>query len=433
VADKRDVQQSEKIAALLLIGAAALALIAANTGLSHPYHELLEAKIGPAMPRFGVMSIHYWVADGLMAIFFLLVGLEVKREWYDGRLSNPRDRRLPFIGAAAGMAVPAIVYLLVIGFDPALRSGWAIPAATDIAFAIGVLALLGDRANPAVKLLLVTIAIIDDVGAVLIIAFVYTESLDLVAIGAAVALVATMMAMNIFGVRRLWPYMIAFALLWYAMLASGVHATIAGVLAALTIPLGRGGPYSPLKRLEHGIHPWVMFGIMPVFGFVSAGVEIGVIADLFQPLPLAIMAGLFVGKQIGVFGAIWLADKTGIAPRPPYTRWLELYGASLLCGIGFTMSLFIGALAFPNSPEAVEAAKLGTLSGSFLAALAGYTVLRLTVPIAHSPEDRRQAMEIFADKRKKGQPVQRPQGAEGSAAEDGEKPVRASRSTPERS
>jgi NhaA family Na+:H+ antiporter len=431
VVEKRDVQRSEKIAALLLIGAAALALIAANTGFSDAYHQLLEAKIGPAMPRFGVMSVDYWIADGLMAIFFLLVGLEVKREWYDGRLSNPRDRRLPFIGAGAGMAVPALVYLAVIGFDPALAAGWAIPAATDIAFAIGVLALLGDRSNPAVKLLLVTIAIIDDVGAVLIIAFFYTDTLDLVAIGAVVAIVAAMMAMNIFRVRQLWPYMIGFALLWFAMLASGIHATIAGVVAALTIPLGRGGSYSPLKRLEHGIHPWVMFGVMPLFGFASAGVAVGVISDLFQPLPLAIMAGLFVGKQIGVFGAIWLADRTGIAPRPPYTRWLELYGASLLCGIGFTMSLFIGALAFPGSPEAVEAAKLGTLAGSFLSAIAGYTVLRLTRPVAQSTEDRRQALEIFGERRKKKDREQARAADELSRPVGPAEGVRASRSTPE--
>lgn len=430
MADRKDIQQSEKLAAFVLIGAAALALIAANTGLYHPYHDLLETKVGPAMPRFGVMSIHYWIADGLMAIFFLLVGLEVKREWYDGRLSNPRDRRLPFIGAAAGMGVPAIIYLLVIGFDPAYANGWAIPAATDIAFAIGVLALLGDRANPAVKLLLVTIAIIDDVGAVLIIAFFYTESLDLTAIGASVGIIAAMMAMNIFGVRRLLFYMIGFAFLWYAMLASGIHATIAGVLAALTIPLGRGDPYSPLNRLEHGIHPWVMFGVMPLFGFASAGVQFGVIANLFQSLPLAIMAGLFLGKQFGVFGAIWLADRIGFAPRPAYTRWLELYGAALLCGIGFTMSLFIGGLAFPDSPEAVEAAKLGTLTGSFMSALAGYVVLRFTMPVAQSPEDRRQAMEIFAEQRRKEERAEAKAAGASAPADAGE--VKASRSAPER-
>ena len=433
MADRKDVQRSEKLAALLLIAAAALALFAANTGFSEPYHHLLEAKVGPAMPRFGVMSVHYWIADGLMAIFFLLVGLEVKREWYDGRLSNPRDRRLPFIGAAAGMAVPAIIFLLVIGFDPLYVNGWAIPAATDIAFAIGILALLGDRANPAVKLLLVTIAIVDDVGAVIIIALVYTDSLNLMAIGACVAIFIAMMAMNIMRVKRLLPYMIGFVLLWFAMLASGIHATIAGVVAALTIPLGRGGAYSPLNRLEHGIHPWVMFGVMPLFGFASAGVELGVITDLFQPLPLAVAAGLFVGKQIGVFGAIWLADRLGIAPRPAYTRWLELYGASLLCGVGFTMSLFIGALAYPTTPDAVEAAKLGTLFGSFLSAIAGYTVLRLTVPVAHSPEDRHQAMEIFAEKRRKEKQQEGAENAEAPEPREPGEPLKASRSAPEQS
>jgi NhaA family Na+:H+ antiporter len=390
-------QREEKFAGLLLMAAAALALIVANSGWSHPYHELLETKLGPAMPRFGQLSVHYWIADGLMAIFFLLVGLEVKREWYDGRLSTPAERRLPIIAAAAGMAVPALVYLVTIDFDPALVNGWAIPAATDIAFAIGILALLGDRANPTVKLLLVTIAIVDDIGAVLIIALVYTESLDGFAIACAIAVLAAMGAMNMFGVRRLWPYMIAFALLWLAMLASGIHATIAGVLAALAIPLGKGEPVSPLKRLEHNVHPWVMFGIVPLFGFASAGVEIGGFAELFQPLPLGIFLGLFIGKQVGVLGALWLAHKSGVAPRPDHTRWLELYGASLLCGVGFTMSLFIGALAFPNSPEAVEAAKIGTLAGSVLSALAGWTVLRLTTPVSFSPEDRAEASEIFGE------------------------------------
>ena len=207
------------------------------------------------MPRFGVMSVHQWVADGLMAIFFLLVGLEVKREWYDGRLSTPAERRLPIVAAAAGMAVPALVYLTVTDFDLDLVRGWAIPSATDIAFAVGVLALLGTRANPAIKLLLVTIAIVDDVGAVLIIALVYTADLNAMAIGAAAILLGFLAALNLFGVRRLWPYLIGFALLWYAMLASGIHPTIAGVLAALTIPLGRGEARSPLKRLEHNIHP----------------------------------------------------------------------------------------------------------------------------------------------------------------------------------
>ena len=387
----------EKLAGLLLMAAAAAALLVANSPLAHSYHEILETKLGPAMPRFGIMSVHYWIADGLMAVFFLLVGLEVKREWYDGQLATRAQRRLPIIAAAAGMAVPALLYLTVVGFDPALIRGWAIPSATDIAFAIGILALLGSRANPAIKLLLVTIAIVDDIGAVLIIALVYTANLDGTAIAYAVGVLAAMGAMNVFGVRRLWPYLIGFALLWLAMLASGVHATIAGVLAALAIPLGQGEDHSPLKRLEHAIHPWVMFGVVPLFGLASAGVELTGVSSLIEPLPLAIMAGLFFGKQIGVFGAIWIADRTGVAPRPQFARWAELYGASLLCGVGFTMSLFIGALAFPTSPETVEAAKIGTLAGSLLAAICGWVVLRFTKPIVFSDEDAQEAREIFGD------------------------------------
>lgn len=395
--DRSDVQQEEKLAGLTLIAAAAVALIAANSGFSHSYHGFLETKFGPVMPRFGVLDFHHWIADGLMAIFFLLVGLEVKREWYEGRLSTPSERRLPFIAAVAGMAIPALIYLVVVGFDPELRRGWAIPSATDIAFAIGVLALLGSRANPTVKLLLVTIAIVDDIGAVIIIALVYTAGLDGTAIAASLAIVAAMAAMNMFGVRRLWPYLIGFALLWYAMLASGIHATIAGVLAALTIPLGRGEAYSPLRRLEHDIHPWVMFGVVPLFGFASAGVEIDGFDAVMQPLPLAIVAGLFIGKQVGVFGAIWLSDRLGIAPRPAHTRWLELYGAALLCGVGFTMSLFISALAFPTQPEEVEAAKIGILVGSLLSAIVGFTILWLVSPQAFSEEERDEALEIFGE------------------------------------
>ena len=394
--EAHDLQKREKLAGLLLMGAAGVALLLANSPLAHDYHAILEAKVGPAMPRFGTMSVHYWIADGLMAIFFLLVGLEVKREWYDGRLSTPAERRLPIIAAAAGMGLPAFIYLLIVGFDPTLIRGWAIPSATDIAFAIGILALLGERANPTIKLLLVTIAIVDDIGAVVIIALVYTSSLDGFAIASAIGILAVMGVMNMFGVRRLWPYLIAFAFLWYAMLASGIHATIAGVLAALAIPLGRNETHSPLKRLEHAIHPWVMFGVVPLFGLASAGVELAGFR-IFEPLPLAIAAGLFIGKQVGVFGAIWLADRSGVAPRPQYARWLELYGASLLCGVGFTMSLVIGALAFPSSPEAVEAAKIGTLAGSLLSALAGWAVLRFTKPIVFNDEDTEEAREIFGD------------------------------------
>ena len=409
-ADRSDIQKTERNAGLVLIAASALALIAANTGFADLYHAFLETKVGPALPRYGVFDIHYWIADALMAIFFLLVGLEVKREWYEGRLSTPAERRLPFIAAAAGMGVPALLYLAVVGFDPTLVRGWAIPAATDIAFAIGILALLGPRANPTVKLLLVTIAIVDDIGAVAIIAFVYTANLDGVAIAAALGILAFMAVLNQFGVRRLWAYLACFLFLWFAVLASGVHATIAGVLAALIIPLGKGEPYSPLKHLEHDIHPWVMFGVMPLFGFASAGVHLGSFGDLLQPVALAIIVGLFVGKQVGVFGAIWLADRFGVAPRSPHVRWMELYGAALLCGVGFTMSLFIGALAFPASPEAVEAAKLGTLAGSFLSAIAGWTVLRLSAPLPWSDEERDEAMEIFGEDQERRERVRREAG-----------------------
>ena len=390
-----DLQKQEKLAGLLLIAAAAAALLLANSGLSHSYHAILNAKFGPAMPRFGVMSVHYWIADGLMAIFFLLVGLEVKREWYDGRLATPAERRLPILAAVAGMAVPAFIYLCVTRFDPAVVRGWAIPSATDIAFAVGVLALLGSRANPAIKLLLVTVAIIDDVGAVIIIALVYTADLSATAIGAAALIFGAMAMLNLFGVRRLWPYLIGFALLWYAMLASGIHATIAGVLAALTIPLGRGDDHSPLKQLEHGIHPWVMLGVMPLFGLASAGVDLGNLA-LFEPVPIAIASSLFVGKQLGVFGTIWLTVRSGIAPKPDHTRWTEIYGASVLCGIGFTMSLFIGALAFPVSVETVEAAKVGTLAGSLLSAIVGFAVLSSLPRVAADAQEATDASEIFA-------------------------------------
>ena len=386
----------EKYAGIALILSAALALIAANGPLAPAYHDLLHFKLGPAMPRLGQMSLHQWIADGLMAIFFLLVGMEVKREWYDGRLSTPSERRLPIIAAASGMAAPAIIYLAAVGGDPALAKGWAIPAATDIAFAVGVLAILGRHAPASIKLLLVTIAIVDDIGAVLVIALFYTANLNVLALAAALAVTGAMAAMGQFGVRRLWPYMVGFALLWLLVLASGVHATISGVLAALTIPLGRGERHSPLKRLEHGIHPWVMFGVVPLFGLVSAGVALtGGVAVLAQPLPLAVLLGLFAGKQLGIFGAIWLAVKSGVAPQPACTSWRQIYGAAMLCGIGFTMSLFIGSLAFPLHPDLVDEAKIGTLAGSLLSALAGYVLLRATPPVEVTNEESDEAGEIF--------------------------------------
>ncbi|MEO6581836.1 MAG: Na+/H+ antiporter NhaA [Sphingomicrobium sp.] len=394
--DEASIQRREKLAGLILISSAAVALLLANSAAADAFHRLLEYRVGPPLPRLGVPTVHQWIADGLMAVFFLLIGLEVKREWYDGRLASAIERRLPILAAVAGMAVPALVYLAVTGIDPFLAPGWAIPAATDIAFAIGVLALLGKRATPSLKLLLVTIAIVDDVGAVIIIALVYTADLDPAAIGAAVLIIAAMAAMGMFGVRRLAPYLAGFVLLWLAMLASGIHPAISGVIAALTIPLGRSEGHSPLKRLEHAIHPWVMFGVMPLFGLASAGVALGGgWRALVQPLPLAILLGLFVGKQIGVFGALWLADRSGLAPRPPGASWAQLYGVALLCGIGFTMSLFIGQLAFPGDAARIEAARLGTLAGSLLSAVAAWAVLRFASPLPPVPEDAAEAEEIF--------------------------------------
>ncbi len=389
-------QRQERNAGLLLMAAAALAILAGNGPFADTYQDLLHLKFGPVLPRVGQMNLHHWIADGLMAVFFLLVGLEVKREWYDGRLSTPADRRLPILAAAAGMAVPALIYLAVVGNDAQLRNGWAIPAATDIAFAIGVMAILGPRVPASIKLLLVTIAIVDDIGAVIIIALFYTADLNVPALAAALAVTGAMGALGQFGVRRLWPFMAGFVLLWFLMLASGVHATIAGVLTALAVPLGRGEAQSPLKRLEHHVHPWVMFGVVPLFGFSSAGVELSRgISTIVQPLPLATVAGLFVGKQIGVFGAIWAAEKLGIAARPDGIGWRQIYGASLLCGIGFTMSLFIGALAFPGSPQLVDAAKVGILAGSLLSAVAGFLVLRLAPPAEDKSQDNGDASELF--------------------------------------
>jgi NhaA family Na+:H+ antiporter len=380
------------------MASAAVALLLANSPAAEAYRHFLHLHVGPSLPGLGVPTVLEWIADGLMAIFFLLVGLEVKREWFDGRLSTPAERRLPIVAAAGGMAVPALVYLAATGFDPALIRGWAIPSATDIAFAVGVLALLGDRATPTLKLLLVAIAIVDDVGAVIIIALFYTANLYLPAIGAAIAIAGLMAMMNMFGVRRLWPFVLGFLFLWFAMLASGIHATIAGVIAALTIPLGRGEERSPLKLLEHNIHPWVMFGIMPLFGVASAGVTLtGGWHALLQPLPLGIALGLVIGKQIGVFSAVWLVVRLTGSVQPLGTRWLQIYGASMLCAIGFTMSLFIGALAFPGDAEKVEAAKIGTLFGSVLSALVGWAVLRFAEPVKGPEEDQLEAGEIFGE------------------------------------
>jgi Na+:H+ antiporter, NhaA family len=376
--------KSEAAGGIVLIAAAVLALLAANLpALSESYFHLLHAQTGPVIsPKYGPMTVHLWINDALMAVFFLLVGLEIKREFVDGELSSWQARRLPVIAAVAGMAAPAAVYLAVAGGGE-LAAGWAIPAATDIAFAIGVLALLGKRAPTSLKLFLTTVAIVDDMGAVAIIALAYTASISGMWLALAGVVLGAMVLLNKVGVKRLWPFLILAAALWYCVFLSGVHATIAGVAAALTIPITKspGAPddvESPLHRLEHALVPWVAYAIVPLFGFANAGVSLTGMspAILLAPLPLGIAAGLFVGKQIGIFGSIWIADRTGFAVRPGGTSWAQVYGVSLLAGIGFTMSLFIGALAFPRSPALVEEAKLGVLAGSLVSALLGYLILR---------------------------------------------------------
>jgi NhaA family Na+:H+ antiporter len=370
--------EQEAAGGVLLIAAAALALIAANLPATRgAYAHFTHLPLGP-------MSLHAWVNDGLMALFFLLVGLEIKRELLDGQLSRPADRVLPVLAAAAGMAVPAIVYLAIAGGVDGLARGWAIPAATDIAFAIGVLALLGRRAPASLKLFLTTVAIVDDMGAVAIIALAYTASLDWAALAGAAVVLAAMFGMNRAGVRSLWPFLIGFVALWALVLLSGVHATIAGVLAAFAIPIrvtpaAPDAADSPLHRLEHGLHPWVAYAIVPLFGFVNAGVALTGGPSL-PALPVAIAAGLFVGKQVGVFGAVWGAVRLGWASRPAGASWAQVYGVSLLCGIGFTMSLFISGLAFEDRPDFVDAAKIGILGGSLLSAIAGWMVLRFLSP-----------------------------------------------------
>lgn len=397
---------SEAAGGILLMGAAALALVVANSGLAPTYHHLLHAETGPVLtPKLGPMTVHLWINDGLMAVFFLLVGLEIKREFVDGNLASWDKRRLPVIAAAAGMILPAFIYLAVVREVPDLTNGWAIPAATDIAFAIGVLALLGSRAPTSLKLFLTTVAIADDLGAVAIIAIAYTASIKLTALGAAAGILAAMVVMGRMGVMRLWPYLICAGLLWYAVLLSGVHATVAGVLAAIAIPIKKtpGAPDavdSPLHRLEHALAPWVAFAIVPVFGFANAGVSltgIGVDAVL-APLPLGIAAGLFLGKQLGIFGAVWLSVRIGIAGKLRGATWLQIYAVAILCGIGFTMSLFIGGLAFPGQPELAEEAKVGILLGSLLSALTGYALLRVARPDpGHATEEARIATEIDGD------------------------------------
>jgi Na+:H+ antiporter, NhaA family len=383
----RDFLHDEASGGIVLIAAAILAMVAANLPATRDaYFHLLHHATGPVIAsRYGPMTVHLWINDALMAVFFLLVGLEIKREFLVGRLNSWERRRLPVIAAAAGMLVPALVFLAVAGRTPGLSPGWAIPAATDIAFAIGVLALLGKHAPPALRLFLATVAIVDDMGAVAIIALAYTADIDLLSLALGAVVLALMYLLGRRGERRLWPFLLLGALLWVLIFRSGVHATIAGVLTAMMIPLGSrkgaaGEPDAPLVRLEHALHPWSAYLIVPLFSFANAGVSFaGLSADaLWAPLTLGVALGLLIGKQIGIFGSIWLSVRIGLAPRPGNARWAQIYGLSLLAGIGFTMSLFIGGLAFPGREALIDEVKIGVLLGSLASALLGFLVLRLS-------------------------------------------------------
>ena len=378
---------SDASAGILLILVAIAAMLAANSALADDYHHLFHGEFLSA-DVFKLNTLHLWINDGLMAIFFFVVGLEVKREWIEGQLSDNDQRKMPVLAAAAGMVFPALVYLFFVNAEGAgeLTRGWAIPAATDIAFAMGVLGLLGSRVPASLRLFLLTVAIVDDIGAVLVIALFYTANLKVMWLLAAAVVVGIMLAMNRARVSAYTPFILMAVVLWFLVLNSGVHATIAGVVAALTIPMRGKDDDTMLEHLEHGLAPWSAYLIVPVFGFANAGVEIGNLGmeGIVAPLPLAIAAGLFFGKQVGILSAIYAADRLGFAPRPDGASWTEIWGVSILCGIGFTMSLFISGLAFAGNALLIEEAKIGILMGSFVSAVVGYTILRMTTD---HPED----------------------------------------------
>ncbi len=369
----------ESASGLLLIGAAVLALLLDNSPLAWLYDGLLEV---PMSVRIGALKLDkpllLWINDGLMAVFFLLVGLEIKREVLKGELSSRATAALPVLAAVGGMVAPALVFLAINQDAPENLRGWAIPAATDIAFALGILKLAGPRVPLSIKIFLTALAIIDDLGAIVIIAIFYTSQLSMTSLGLAALFAVGLFALNRRGVVRYTPYVLLGIGLWVCVLKSGVHATLAGVVMALAIPLRGGGENdSPLESMEHALHPWVAFLVMPVFAFANAGVSVAglTLGDLFAPLSLGIAAGLIVGKQAGVFLMTWLAVVLGIAKRPAQVSWAQVYGASLLAGVGFTMSLFIGSLAF-EGPEYASAVRVGVLSGSFVCGLLGYIVMR---------------------------------------------------------
>jgi len=378
----------ESAGGIVLMAAAVLAIVAANTGAAGLYGYFIET---PVEVRVGALQIakplFLWVNDGLMAVFFFLVGLELKREFLEGELSDPASIVLPAVGAVGGMVVPVAVYLFINQDDPAGFSGWAIPAATDIAFALGILSLLGSRVPVSLKVFLVSLAIFDDVGAVLIIAIFYSGELSMTALAIAVPCLIALTVMNRRNVMSISSYVLVGVVLWIATLKSGVHATLAGIILAAFIPMRdpERPDYSPLRELEHDLHQVVAFGVLPMFAFVNAGIDLSGVGfnDLLHKVPLGIAAGLFLGKQFGIFLLCFLAIKIGIARLPEGANWGSLYGVSILCGVGFTMSLFIGSLAFENvavSQQAVFDERIGITLGSLLSGIMGYLVLHLSLP-----------------------------------------------------
>jgi NhaA family Na+:H+ antiporter len=384
----RNFLQLESAGGIVLMAAAALALVAANTGAADLYAYFIET---PVEIRVGALHIakplFLWVNDGLMAIFFFLVGLELKREFLEGELSRPANVLLPAIGAVGGMLVPVAIYLFLNQGDPAAVRGWAIPAATDIAFALGILMLLGSRVPVSLKVFLVSLAIFDDLGAIVIIAIFYSADLSTTALLTAMACLLALAGMNRRGAMSISSYILVGVVMWIAVLKSGVHATLAGVALAAFIPMRdpKQPGHSPLRELEHDLHQVVAFGVLPLFAFVNAGIDLGGIGinDLLHTVPLGIAAGLFAGKQLGIFLLCFIAIKLGLARLPDGAGWGGLYGVSILCGVGFTMSLFVGSLAFENAvfdQGRIFDERLGIILGSLLSGIMGFVVLHLSLP-----------------------------------------------------
>lgn len=374
--------KNEATSGVVLILAAALAMVLANTAATQQgYLSLLTM---PVELRFGALDISknllLWINDALMALFFLMIGLEVKRELMVGALARREQAMFPLIAAVGGMVVPGLLFLLFNGSDEVTRGGWAIPTATDIAFALGILALLGSRVPPALKIFLMALAIIDDLGAIVIIALFYTSDLSMTALTVAAAAIAVLALLNITNVRSTAVYLLVGMVLWTAVLKSGVHATLAGVIVGFFIPLAKKDGHSPAEQLEHGLHPWVSWLILPLFAFANAGVVLdGVSAgDMFSLLPLGIMVGLLVGKPLGITLFCWLAVRLGLAKLPQGTTMSNVVAVGVLCGIGFTMSIFIATLAYGDiDPALITLAKLGILIGSIASAVIGYLLLRI--------------------------------------------------------